>query len=283
MNQSEFDSLIMLLDDPDPSVAAAVQRRLRDGGTDIVSNLERVWQTSGDTAMTKVIERLIHDIRIDSIAANLELWSKTDTDNLLAGVAIYNRLLPNVEPATIKAKIENICQPIWTEFNSSMTALEKVRVINHFFFNHNKFTFNDDFTTQSHFVSTLLNTGRAHTNILAVLYAIVAQHLQLPVYCVELPSALTLCYVDEFGDGFDHNVLFYIDVRSRGTAYGSSEITDYLRSTNTDSDEKYYKPCGNLNTVIFLLYSLAQCFKRLKDPRIADCERIIESLTKNNL
>lgn len=281
MNQSEFDSLIMLLDDPDPSVAAAVQQRLRNGGPDIVPNLERVWQTSGGAAITKVLERLIHDIRIDSIANGLELWSKTGADNLQSGVAIYNRLLfPNVEPATIKAKIESICRPIWTEFNSSMTALEKVRVINHFLFNINKFTYNDDFTTQSHFLSTLLNTGRAHTNILAVLYAIVAQHLQLPVYCVELPSALTLCYVDELNSGFDNNVLFYIDVRTRGTAYGSSEITDYLRSTNTDDDEKYYKPCCNLNTVIFLLYSLAQCFRRLKDPRIADCERIIDSLTK---
>ena len=281
MDQSEFNSLISLLDDPDPSVSAAVLQRLRNGGTDILPNLESVWRTSGGTTLTKVLERLIHDIRIDSIANGLTLWSKTDTDNLLAGVAIYNRLLfPNVEPATIKAKIESICRPIWMEFNSSMTALEKVRVINHFLFNHNKFTYNDDFTTQSHFISTILNTGRAHTNVLAVLYAIVAQQLQLPVYCVELPSALTLCYVDELGGGFDHNVLFYIDVRSRGTAYGSSEIDSYLHSTNTDADEKYFKPCGNLNTVIFLLYSLAQCFKRLKDPRIADCERIIESLTK---
>ena len=281
MDQSEFNSLISLLDDPDPSVSTAVLQRLRNGGTDVLPNLESVWRTSGGTTLTQVLERLIHDIRIDSIANGLTLWSKTDTDNLLAGVAIYNRLLfPNVEPATIKAKIESICRPIWMEFNNSMTALEKVRVINHFLFNHNKFTYNDDFTTQSHFISTILNTGRAHTNVLAVLYAIVAQQLQLPVYCVELPSALTLCYVDELGGGFDHNVLFYIDVRSRGTAYGSSEIDSYLHSTNTDADEKYFKPCGNLNTVIFLLYSLAQCFKRLKDPRIADCERIIESLTK---
>ena len=280
MNQSEFDSLIMLLDDPDPSVAAAVQQRLRNGGADIIPNLEKVWQTSTDNATVKMLEHLIHDIRIDSIASNLAKWSRTGADNLLAGVALYNRLLfPNVTIDTIKAKIDSICKPIWTEFNSSLTALEKVRIINHFLFNQNKYTYSDDFSTQSHFLSTLLNTGRAHTNILAVLYAIVAQHLQLPVYCVELPSALTLCYVDELNSGFDNNVLFYIDVRTRGTAYGSSEITDYLRSTNTDDDEKYYKPCGNLNTVRYLLYSLAQCFRRLKDPRMADCERIIDSLT----
>lgn len=280
MNQSEFDSLIMLLDDPDPSVAAAVQQRLRNGGADIIPNLEKVWQTSTDNATVKMLEHLIHDIRIDGIASNLAKWSRTGADNLLAGVAVYNRLLfPNVTIDTIKAKIDSICKPIWTEFNSSLTALEKVRIINHFLFNQNKYTYSDDFSTQSHFLSTLLNTGRAHTNILAVLYAIVAQHLQLPVYCVELPSALTLCYVDELNSGFDNNVLFYIDVRTRGTAYGSSEITDYLRSTNTDDDEKYYKPCGNLNTVRYLLYSLAQCFRRLKDPRMTDCERIIDSLT----
>ena len=280
MNQSEFDSLIMLLDDPDPSVAAAVQQRLRNGGADIIPNLEKVWQTSTDNATVKMLEHLIHDIRIDGIASNLAKWSRTGADNLLAGVAVYNRLLfPNVTIDTIKAKIDSICKPIWTEFNSSLTAFEKVRIINHFLFNQNKYTYSDDFSTQSHFLSTLLNTGRAHTNILAVLYAIVAQHLQLPVYCVELPSALTLCYVDELNSGFDNNVLFYIDVRTRGTAYGSSEITDYLRSTNTDDDEKYYKPCGNLNTVRYLLYSLAQCFRRLKDPRMADCERIIDSLT----
>lgn len=280
MNQSEFDSLIMLLDDTDPSVSAAVQQRLRNGGAEIIPNLEKVWKTSTDDATIKMLEHLIHDIRIDSIADGLAKWGKAGADNLLAGVAVYNRILfPNVAIDTIKAKIDSICKPIWTEFNSSLTALEKVRIINHFLFNQNKYTYSDDFSTQSHFLSTLLNTGKANSNVLAVLYAIVAQHLQLPIYCVELPSALTLCYVDEMGGDFEHNVLFYIDVRSRGTAYGSSEITDYLRSINTDDDEKYYKPCGNLNTVRYLLYSLAQCFRKLKDPRMTDCERVINSLT----
>ena len=280
MNQSEFDSLIMLLDDTDPSVSAAVQQRLRQGGVSIIPNLEKEWRTNDNTNTIKLLEHIIHDIRIDSIADGLAKWSKAGADNLLAGVAVYNRILfPNVSLETIKSKVEAICKPIWTEFNSNLTALEKVRILNHFLFNYNKFTYSDDFTTQSHFLSTLLNTGKANTSVMVVLYAIVAQHLQLPIYIVELPSTLTLCYVDELGGDFEHNVLFYIDVRSRGTAYGASEIVDYLRSTNTDSDEKYFRPCGNLDAVRFLLYSLAQCFKRIKDPRFVDCERIISSLT----
>lgn len=283
MTKSEFDSLISLLDDTDESVFVAVQNRLRDGGLDIVPYLEKVWQTSDNSRVVRILEHLIHDIRIDAIIDDLLKWKMNGAKDLLVGVAIYNRLLfPNVEADTLRTKIASICKPIWTELNSNLTALEKVRIINHFLFDVNRFMAVDDMTTQSHFLGTLLNTGKAQTNILSVLYAIVAQQLGLAIRCVAHPNALTLCYLDEYKSGeFQNDVMFYIDARSRGVAYGASEITDYLNANNIDSDESFFKPCSNLDVVIYLISSLAQCFKRLKDTRLNDCEQIIDSLIQN--
>lgn len=270
----------MLLDDDDESVTAAVGKRLRQEGASIIPDLERVWQTSDNTTIVRILEHLIHDIRIDSITNDLLVWKNTGASDLLTGASIYNRLLfPNVSFDTLKSKIDSLCRPIWTELNSELTALEKVRIINHFVFNVNRFTITDDFTTQSHFISTLLNTGRAQSNVVAVMYAIIAQRLDLPIHCVKLPHSLTLCYSDELGGGFENDVLFYIDMRSRGTAFGSSEIADYLYSNNIDQDDSYFKPCTNLNAIIYLIHLLADCLNRLKDKRAQDCINIINSLT----
>lgn len=283
MSPSEFDSLISLLDDTDESVIVAVQNRLREGGLEVVPYLEKVWQTSDNARVVRILEHLIHDIRIGSITDDLLKWKKNGAKDLFTGVAIYNRLLfPNVENETLRARIASICKPIWTELNNNLTALEKVRIINHFIFDVNKYMAVDDLTTQSHFVGTLLNTGKAQANMVSVLYAIVAQQLGLPVRCVAHPNALTLCYMDENKSGeFCNNVMFYIDVASRGMAYGASEITDYLRGNNIDPDDSYFAPCNNLDVIIYLISSLAQCFKRLKDTRLNDCEQIIDSLTQN--
>ncbi len=280
MEASEFKSLMMLLDDDDESVAVAVGQRLRQEGASIIPDLERVWQTSDNAAIVRTLEHLIHDIRIDSITNDLIIWKNTGASDLLTGASIYNRLLfPNVSFDTLKSKIDSLCKPIWTELNNELTALEKVRIINHFVFNINRFTITDDFTTQSHFISTLLNTGRAQANVVAVMYAIIAQRLDLPIHCVKLPNSLTLCYCDELEGGFENDVLFYIDMRSRGTAFGSSEIADYLHSNNIDQDDSYFKPCTNLNAIIYLIHLLADCLNRLKDKRAQDCIRIINSLT----
>ena len=280
MEASEFNSLIMLLEDDDESVATAVTNRLRQEGPSVIPELENIWKTTDNVTIVKALEHLIHDIRIDSIINDLKKWKNTGARDLLLGTSIYNRMLfPNVSADTLKAKIETLCKPIWTELNNSLTALEKVKILNHFVFNVNRFSVADDFTTQSHFLSTLLNTGKAQAGVVVVFYAIVAQQLGLPIRCVELPSALTLCYVDELNGGFENDVLFYIDIRSRGVAFGSSEITDYLRSNNIDHNDSFFKPCNNLNAIIYLIHLLSVCLNRLKDKRANDCVNIINSLT----
>ena len=71
MTKSEFDSLISLLDDTDESVIVAVQNRLREGGLEVVPYLEKVWQTSDNSRVVRILEHLIHDIRIGSITDDL--------------------------------------------------------------------------------------------------------------------------------------------------------------------------------------------------------------------
>jgi len=282
MTQSEFDTLISLLDDTDETVVAAVMAQLKNADGDILPMLERAWQRCDNRTTSKLLADTISSLRIDKICTDANKWKKAGARDLLAGAAVHNKILfPNVSTASLRSRIDAICKPIWLELNNNLTALEKVRIINHFLFNTNHFIVSDNQTTQSYFLSTLLNTNKAETSIMAVLYAIVAQNLGLPIYCVTLPGSLTLCYADELEtDEFENNVMFYIDVRSRGQAYGSSEITDLLRSTNTDAKSAYYKPCSNLKAIVYLLSLLASHFSKLKDEREHNCLKIIEILTK---
>lgn len=282
MTQTEFDTLISLLDDTDETVIAAVKAELDKSGDSIMPMLERAWQTCDNKQISKILADAISNIRINSICREAAAWRESGATDLLTGAALHNRILfPNVSIELLKNRIETIRKPIWTELNNHLTALEKVRIINHFMFNTNRFIVGDELTTQAHFLSTLLNTGKANISIVAVLYAIVAQSLELPVYCVTLPDRLTLCYADVSETGeFENNVMFYIDVRSHGQAYGNSEITGLLHNLNIDPKPNYYKPCSNLKAIVYLLSLLAAHFERLKDERSHNCAQIIDILTK---
>jgi len=282
MTQSEFDTLISLLDDPDVTVVSAVTAEFGKAGGEILPMLERAWQRCENKSTSKILADTISATRLNIICGEAYEWRKSGARDLLTGATIHNKILfPNVSAESLRSKVESIRKPIWTELNDNLTALEKVHVINHFFFDSNRFTIGDSLTTQSHFLSTLLNTNKADISIVTVLYAIIAQSLGLPIYCVALPGSLTLCYADELEtDEFENNVMFYIDAHSRGQAYGSSEITSFLRSSNIDAKPSYYKPCSNLKAIVYLLYLLAAHFGRLKDDRERNCMQIIDILTK---
>ncbi|NOZ45507.1 MAG: hypothetical protein GXO79_01870 [Chlorobi bacterium] len=272
MNERELNALIKLLDDPDENIFNSVSEKLISIGTGIIEKLENSWEKSTDALLQSRLESIIQIIQIDSIKEQLKNWKDNKQDDLLEGVFILAKFqYPELRLNTVREKIENIKKEVWIELNNNLTALEKIKVINHVLFSILGFKRNisNPYSPQNAFINDILSTNKGNQVSLSVLYAIISQELSLPVYGVDLPSTFILAYKDDYGmiqslkNEQKGNILFYINPYNKGAVFGKKEILYFLKQQKIKPLESYYSVCSNAKTLERLIETLIESFEKL--------------------
>jgi len=264
-------SLITLLDDPDDSIYTAVSEKIVQEGVNVVPILENVWEKSDSALLQNRIEEIIDTIQYNHLAQRFTEWAQSASADLLEGAILVARLqYPELNEQLIHDEIEKLRRDIWLELNNSLTALEKVKIINHIIYKINGYKPNaaNFFAPQSHFINVLIETKKGGPVLLSIFYAIIAQKLGLPIYCVNLPHNFVLAYKDRYyhplpDDDPQKSVLFYINPFTMGSLFSANEIEKFLKQNNIDDSPEYYLPCSNREAIIQLLHNAALALERL--------------------
>jgi regulator of sirC expression with transglutaminase-like and TPR domain len=273
VDNTSIKALIRLIDDPDESIYNHVHDRLLRYGPVAIPFLESSWEDEDyGLVFQDRIENLIHEIQFEDIKNQLRYWTNSEHKDLLEGAIIVAKYqYPNLDKTKILEDIKKIKDDIWLEISNKHTAYEKVRVFNKVFFNTHNFHGNskDFHSPLNSFINTVLETRRGNPLSLSILYSIIAQSLELPVYGVNLPNHFILAYVDENGTNHfikeknDYGVLFYINTFSRGNIFDETEIKEFLKSINFPFNPEYFEPCSNTSIVNRMLTNLITSFQRV--------------------
>ena len=270
MSKEEIKALIQLLDDPNAEVNRTVTQNLIDQGTGILSELEEAWESTMDTGYQDKIINLIQEIQVKSTNELFQKWMAGGASDLLKGVYIIARYqYPDLKIEDIEAPLDKIIRDVWLELNNNLTALEKVRILNHIVFEVNGFSRNrkNFYSPQNSFINQVLETRKGNPISLAVIYSLVAQRLGLPIYGVNLPRNFILAYQDEMVSGnqmdeVTEDVLFYINPYNKGAVLGRKEIAYFLRQQNIDAEPSHFSPCSNLDIIIRMLHNLINAYHK---------------------
>src|SRR5687767_11354480 len=219
INQAQVKAMISLMDDPDDSIYNQIKGQLLAMGPDVIPVLENEWETTdyGLTFQTR-IEQLIHEIQYNSIRLRLEEWIEKGANDLLEGCLIINRYqYPDLDEMRVRKRLHQMKHDIWLELNENLTAFEQIRIINHILFDiyglsANKKNFH---APQNSYLNIVLDTGKGNPLSLSIIYSLVCQQLEIPVYGINLPNHFVLAYMDRFNimrinEGKHEEVLFYI-------------------------------------------------------------------------
>ena len=276
MNKKELNALISLLDDPDEAVFKQVSTKFLSLGQEIIPILEDAWEHSFDTLIQNRIENIIHQIQFDIIKDALKEWSHPEQQNLLQGALLIARYqYPDIDFVKIKKQIDQIKQDVWLELNENITALEKVKIINHILFDVHNFSGNTTnyHAPQNSYINNVLESKKGNPLLLSIIYTIIAQSLDIPIYGVNLPEHFILCYADVEHMGVPttagnegSNVLFYINPFSKGTVFGQKEIDAFLKQLKLEQIPSFYEPCSNLEIIKRLLRNLISSYEKLGYP-----------------
>ncbi|QNK62539.1 hypothetical protein H7F33_18695 [Pedobacter sp. PAMC26386] len=266
-NSTEIKALVKLLDDTDQEVFEQVAKRLLEHGTSVIHFLETEWEKSLDTLLQERIENIVHQIQFNTVKEDLNLWYQSGAFDLLQGALVINRYqYPDLDEQKVINQIEEIKREIWTNLQYEMSSVEKIKLINHTFYNIHGFKGNtkNHHDPQNSYINQVLETKKGNQISLAIIYATIAQKLDIPVYGVNLPQHFILGYIDESKrEEHEFGVLFYINAFNKGAIFGKHDVDQFLRQLNLQPLPGFYAPCSNVEIIRRIIRNLISAYENL--------------------
>ncbi len=267
INEAEINSLIRLLDDPDQEIYTHVHDKLLSYGPTAITYLESAFEQAFDSIQQERIANLVHEIQFSLVKNELELWHQSGSFDLLRGALIINKYqYPDLDEQKVINQIEAIKRDIWMQMMFEGSPSDQVKLINHVLYNIYGFSGNttNHQDPQNSYLSQVLETKKGNQISLAIIYSVIAQKLDIPIYGVNLPQHFILAYLDESTKSeFESGILFYINAFNKGFIFGRRDVDMFLKQLNLNIDKQFYEPCTNTDIVRRILRNLISAYEQL--------------------
>jgi regulator of sirC expression with transglutaminase-like and TPR domain len=283
INPTEVNSLIKLLDDPDGEIYDHVHQKLLSYGVEAIQYLETAFEQAFDSIQQERIANLVHEIQYGTIKNDLQLWYQGGSFDLLQGILIINRYqYPDLDEQKVINHIESIKRDIWLQMMNEASPVEQIKLMNHVFYSIHGFSGNttNHRDPQNSYISQVLDTKRGNQISLAIIYSIIAQKLDIPVYGVNLPQHFILAYLDESRESeFEGGILFYINAFNKGFIFGRRDVDMFLKQLDLKFDKQFYEPCSNADIIKRVLRNLISAYEHLgSSEKVDELNKLLEIL-----
>lgn len=277
ISENELTAMLTLLDDNDEEVVNAVENHLLALGLEAVVMLEKYWDHDVNPETQDKIEKLVNKIQFDALKQDLEKWHQSGDKDLFEGVCIITRYqYPNLNIQELDNKLNKIKLDAWLELKYDLTALEKVRILNHIFYDINGFRGDTAsyHSPQNSYINTVLERRKGNPISLAIIYSIVAQRLNIPIFGVNLPQHFILAYMDNYSDypieyheepphlipELFSDVMFYINPFNKGLVFNKYNVDEFLRQLRLEPLDSYFLPCSNVEIIKRVIRNLVTAY-----------------------
>ncbi len=263
----------------------SISEKIASYGKLAIPLLEEAWLDASEPGDVKRIEHLIDNIRFDDLYFELKNWKEFHSDDLIKAFLLMTTFrFPDLDVERYKLLSDRLRQNIWLEINEDLTALEKVKVLNHIFYEVYKFRgrLPQQLNLNDYFLNTLIDTKKGSAIALGILYAGLAQSIDIPIFGVDLHHHFALAYMDDTidrkrpEDYSEDEVLFYIAVVNQGSVFTKTEIKHYLKQLEIKEKPNFFLPASNTSVINKLIAQVADAY--MKEGK-EDKSRLLERLS----
>jgi hypothetical protein len=268
-NTREINALLRLLEDPDQSVYHSVSERILHYGNDILPKLESSWQICHDPLAMVRIETIMRQLHFNNVSNQFSEWFRGKKPELLQGALLLGQFFQqNTDDDSLRKLIKSMHQSCWLELNDYLTPLEQVNVINSIFYSNYKFNgLNSEHLEAIHFnMHHVADSRNGNVYSLGIIYQILCEMLDVPVYMVQLPRHTLLAY---FNHEFEYRditqsarpkIQFYIDANS-GILYSQNDVDAYLKKYKFNIEPHHFNPLSNTEIITYSLQALQTVYE----------------------
>lgn len=268
----EISALLTLIDDPDEEVFGLVSDKIADYGSNIIPNLEHLWETTPDEETQERIELLIHRLHYGDLLEDFRQWNLSGHHDLMLGAMLTAKFqYPDVSTAPVVQEIEKIRRNIWLELNNYLTPLEQINIVTSILYSYYGLKGSEtNYKEPNEFLlHKTLETKRGNQVSTGVLYLLLCELLDIPVRAINIPKQFIIGY---FKPGYSdeniaeplHKIEFFIDPTS-GQVFTQQDVENYFKRIDVTPVPDYFRPRKNKEVIQQLLEELGKCFDTDKD------------------
>lgn len=290
INESEISNLIYLLDDTDIEVIEQVEQKILSLGIEAITFLEHATFEESEALRLERLQYLIRKLKRSTLINDLTNWKHSDEQDLLEGMLLVERIeFPHTDVKAIQNKIDKIKLDAWLELNDDLTSYEQIKILNYIFFQVHKFLGNTENYHHSHnsFISKVLENKQGNPISMAIVYSLVAQRLNIPVFGVNLPQHFVLGYQNaegmeiirmfndpaNVGKPEEGDIMFYINPFSEGLILNHDSLRSFLTQLNIKHRPEYFKVCSNVAIIQRVLRNLLFSYEKEEQTEKAEMVR----------
>ncbi len=254
-----LESLLALLDDPDPEVQAAVEAAFLDLGEAAIPHLESYWFATDDAYVQERIEYLLDTITLEQVATMLYHWRQDFAQPLWPALMAVARLqYPSLPIEKYTAQYSRLVHKAWLKLSTSYASIDKLLNLNRYLYQQEQFA--PEITRPRHpsayYLHHLLETRRGNSFVLSVLYYLIAKDLEIEgLSLVSIQGRYLLRY-------YDGDLHFYVDPYQRGMIIQAEELRALLKRLSLPDNLAHYPPLSSPYVIIRLVAHLEKAYEQ---------------------
>ncbi|MGE3800723.1 MAG: transglutaminase family protein [Candidatus Kapaibacterium sp.] len=276
MVDRELDSLVRLLDDPDPTVREAVFGRLTELGTLATLQLRDIIDGKGelqyDSELHIAAQDALSEIGMRRMLDGLRLVSESgagkedDDDFDLEGatLAVAMHRYPDLDAMAYRSKLDTMAELLRWRTRESNLGMEAIREFRIYLVrqqlwkgvSQNKYQ-----DPENSCLNSVIDRRRGIPVTMTVVWLLLAQRLGLPLHGVSFPVHFLARYKSEDED-------FLIDPFNDGVVVTEEQCKTFLQSIGVEFHPGFLEPVGGRHIVARMLRNLAEIYQE-SEPRLA--------------
>jgi hypothetical protein len=246
MDKNKIISLLKLLEDPDEKVFSIVKDEIVGHGELFKAYLENYHALSTNSLALERSEDILDEIFWESFETKLIEYFTIPEAKFFVGVFLIEKFFNrDIDTKELQTDYSILKTSIWIEMSNQLTNIEKINVLNTTLFDklgYTKLTVKEIKSSTLSITYCISNKKFLPPNI-AVLYCMLADEIQIPVFPINLPELFALCYrnADIHSEVFknkSNDIIFFLFPSEKGAIISKDLANRHLERLKSKSQIK---------------------------------------------
>jgi regulator of sirC expression with transglutaminase-like and TPR domain len=274
-SRSEIESLLYLLDDPDPFVKRSVKSRFEELGEQVVPLLDSLRAETKNEIQKQHANDILHDITFRHLQEDLiDLLEQGINTRERLEVAILTLARFGTPTLSIKAyqnKLNHFAKILTPQIRYKLDERRKMKALLKFVFEDLNFSGDDkDYHHPDNcFLNTVIDNRKGLPISLSLVVIFLAQRLDLPFYGVNMPIHFMLNFIGE-----KEEVL--IDPFDDGASVTYDQCYFFLKKNGIEPKPEHFQMASELDILVRVIRNLIHSYERMEQPnRVEDVTQLL--------
>ncbi|MCC5942174.1 MAG: transglutaminase family protein [Balneolaceae bacterium] len=273
---NEIESLIYLLDDPDPEVQHGVRNRFKELGENAVPLLDQFRSESIRETEKDSINEIISSITYGSILdefAELAEQGVNDRRQLEDALLLLSKFgNPTLRVEEYRKKLNKLSSQIGSEIAYTPSMTEKMQIMLQFVFRELRFRGDakDYHNTDNAYLDRVIDRRKGLPIMLSAIVIFLARRLGLPFYGVNMPIHFMLMYKMH-----DREIL--IDPFDSGSIVTYNQCCYFLKKNGIEPRPEHLKKADEAEILKRCIRNLMHAYAKAKNTgRVEDLQQLLK-------